>query len=181
MDRETAWKLVTSHVANKNLRKHMRAVEAVMGRLADTFEEDRETWSLAGLLHDLDYDETVNDFDRHGLRTAEMLADEDVPPEVIQAIRSHPGHFPRTSRMDKALYAADPVTGLIVAAALMHPSRKLRHLDLNFLKRRFQEKRFAAGADRDQIAACSELGLELDAFLMLALDAMKAIDRELGL
>lgn len=181
MDRETAWKLVISHVANKNLRKHMRAVEAVMDRLAERFGEDRETWSLAGLLHDLDYDETVNDFSRHGLLTAEMLADKDVPSGVMQAIQCHPGHFPRITLMDKALYAADPVTGLIVAAALMHPSRKLRHLDLNFLKRRFQEKRFAAGADRDQIASCEEMGLDLETFLMLALDAMKAIDSELGL
>ncbi|MBN2417677.1 HDIG domain-containing protein [bacterium] len=181
MDRETAWRLVTSRVGNKNLRKHMRAVEAVMGSLADRFAENRDDWSLAGLLHDLDYDETVNDFSRHGLRTAEMLADEDLPPGVIQAIRCHPGHFPRTSLMDKALYAADPVTGLIVAAALMHPSRKLRHLDLTFLKRRFQEKRFAAGADRGQIASCEELGLDLDTFLTLALDAMKEIDGELGL
>ena len=181
MNREEALKLVKENVSNKNLRKHMLATEAVMKHLARRFGEEEALWSLTGLLHDLDYDQTVNDFPRHGLNTAEMLTGADVPEEAVYAIKSHPGHFPRKSLLDKALYAVDPITGLIVAAALMHPTKKLKSLDVEFVKRRFKEKRFAAGADRDQIRSCEEFGLSLDDFIALSLEAMQEIDEALGL
>ncbi len=181
MTREEAITLLDKHVQNKNLRKHMFAVEAVMKRLAREFEENEDLWGLAGLLHDLDYDQTVNDFSKHGLVTAEILAETDLPEEVVHAIKSHPGHFPRESRLDQALYAADPVTGLIVAAALMHPTKKLKNVDVDFVLRRFKEKRFAAGADRDQIKSCETFGFSLDQFLGLSLEAMQSIDQILGL
>lgn len=181
MTREEALQMVQDKVKNKNLQKHMFATEAVMRRLARHFGEDEAMWGLAGLLHDLDYDETVNDFPKHGLVTAELLEDTDVPDEVIHAIKSHPGHFPRESLMDRAIYAADPVTGLIVAAALMHPSKKLKNLDVDFVERRFKEKRFAAGANRDQIRSCEDMGLSLNDFIALSLEAMQSIDDQLGL
>ena len=181
MTREEAITLLNKHVQNKNLRKHMFAVEAVMKRLARAFDEDENLWGLAGLLHDLDYDQTVNNFSRHGLVTVEILAETDLAEEVLHAIKSHPGHFPRESRLDQALYAADPVTGLIVAAALMHPTKKLRNVDVNFILRRFKEKRFAAGADRDQIKSCETFGFSIDRFLGLSLEAMQSIDQILGL
>lgn len=181
MTREQAVQWMDKNVKNGNLRKHMLAVESVMRRLAGRLKEDEEKWALAGLLHDLDYDSTADDFSRHGLKTVEMLADTDVPEDVLYAIKSHPGHFPRKSSMDKALYAADPVTGLIVAAALMHPDRKLAGVDVDFVERRFGEKRFAAGADRDQIRSCEELGISLRDFLQMALNAMQEIHDELGL
>ncbi len=181
MNRETAWELVQVHVKNKNLRKHMLATEVVMQHLAGKFNEDEAQWGLAGLLHDLDYDQTMDDFDNHGLMTADLLADKDVSENVIQAIKSHPGHFPRESLMDKALYAVDPVTGLIVAATLMHPSKKLKEVDLDFLMRRFGEKRFAAGADRDQIQSCETFNMTLQDFLKESLTAMQTIDEVLGL
>ena len=181
MDREEAYQKVAENVSNKNLIKHMLATEAVMKHLARHFGEDESKWGLTGLLHDLDYDQTADDFPNHGLKTAEMLSNTDIPEEVIYAIKSHPGHFPRESLMDKALYAVDPVTGLIVAAALMHPDKKLQSLDLAFVKRRFGEKRFAAGADREQIRSCETFGMDLEAFLSLALEAMQSIDKALGL
>ncbi|MBN1779956.1 HDIG domain-containing protein [bacterium] len=181
MMRDEAFNLVKQHVSNKNLIKHMLATEAVMGSLARHLGENETEWKLAGLLHDLDYDKTVDHFERHGLLTAELLSSHDISEAVIQAIKSHPGHFPRESAMDKALYAADPVTGLIVAAALMHPSKKLKNVDVTFVERRFQEKRFAAGADRDQIRSCETLGLGLSEFIALSLRAMQEIDGELGL
>ena len=181
MTREEALQMVQDKVKNKNLQKHMFATEAVMRRLARHFGEDEAMWGLAGLLHDLDYDETVNDFPKHGLVTAELLEDTDVPDEVIHAIKSHPGHFPRESLMDRAIYAADPVTGLIVAAALMHPSKKLKNLDVDFVERRFKEKRFAAGANRDQIRSCEDMELSLNDFIALSLEAMQSIDDQLGL
>jgi predicted hydrolase (HD superfamily) len=101
--------------------------------------------------------------------------------EIIHAVKAHNEHVPRDSRMDRALYASDPVTGLIVASALMHPDKKLSGLDVDFVMRRFKEKRFAAGADRDQIAACSELGLSLEEFLDIAIASMQGISDDLGL
>jgi len=181
MTRDKALQMIKEKVSNKNLQKHMLATEAVMRLLARRMDEDEALWGLAGLLHDLDYDQTVNDFPKHGLLTAEMLEKTDVPEQAIYAIKSHPGHFPRKSALDKALYAVDPVTGLIVAAALMHPTKKLKNVDTDFVLRRFKEKRFAAGADRDQIRSCSELGFDLEDFVSLSLEAMQGIHQELGL
>jgi uncharacterized protein len=181
MTRDEALKLVEENVSNRNLIKHMLAAEAVMRRLARHFGEDEDLWGLAGLIHDLDYDRTVNDFPRHGLVTGEMLEGRDVPDAVVYAVKSHPGHFPRRSRLDQALYASDPVTGLIVAAALMHPTKKIKAVDVEFIERRFGEKRFAAGANREQIQTCESFGLPLRDFIALALEAMQAIDKDLGL
>lgn len=181
MSRNEALELVRAYVKNKNLQKHMLAVEAVMRGLAGRFHEDPEVWGLAGLLHDLDYDQTVQNFSRHGFMTVEILENKDVPESVLQSIKSHPGHVERRSLMDKALYAADPVTGLIVAAALMHPSKKLKFVDTRFIERRYKEKRFAAGANREQIQSCESMGISLRDFIEISLKAMQAIDKELGL
>ncbi len=181
MNRAEAMDLVRSRVKNKNLVKHMLATEAVMRRLAVHFGEDKELWGLAGLLHDLDYDQTVDDFPRHGLVTAEILEDLGVDGRIIDAIKAHPGHQEARTNLDKALYAVDPLTGLIVAATLMHPSKKLQEVDVQFVLNRFKEKRFAAGADREQIKSCQRLGLSLDSFVQMTLQAMQSIDRDLGL
>lgn len=181
MDRAEALQMVKSRVTNKNLVKHMLATEAVMRRLARHFGDDEALWGLAGLLHDLDYDQTVDDFPRHGLVTAEILAELNIDGRIISAIKAHPGHQEAKTRLDKALYAVDPLTGLIVAAALMHPSKKLREVDAQFVLNRFKEKRFAAGANREQIKSCESWGLDLGTFVQLALEGMQAIDEDLGL
>lgn len=181
ISRKKALELVEKNVSNRNLVKHMIAVEGVMRCLAQHFSEDEELWGMTGLLHDLDYDLTVDDFPRHGLVTEELLQGVDVPPELIYAIKAHPGHVPAKSLMDKALYAADPISGLIIAAALMHPTRTIAGVQLKSLKKRFKDKRFAAGADRDQIRTCSEMGLELEEFLQLSLEGMAACADQLGL
>jgi len=181
MDRQQAYEFSRSKFSNKNLFKHVLAVEAVMRGLADFFGEDAEQWGLAGLLHDLDYEETVNDPKRHTLVTEEMLKPFHLDPEIIEAIKCHNDLAPRTKLIGKAIYAADPVTGLIVAAALMHPDRKLKSIDVEFIMRRFKEKRFAAGASREQMQTCEDLGLSVEEFLAIALKAMQAIDKELGL
>lgn len=172
--------MVQQHVSNRNLIKHMIAVEGVMRRLARHFGEDEEIWGVAGLLHDLDYDETVNDFPKHGFRTVQILADQGLPPEALQAIVAHTGHIPCETLMDKALYAIDPLTGLIVAAVLMHPQKKLAALDVEFILRRFKEKRFAAGANREQIQSCEGFGLGLDQFLQLGLEGMNSVSDQIG-
>lgn len=181
ISRDEALKLVKQHVKNRNLVKHMIAVEGVMRRLARHFGEDEELWGLTGLLHDLDYDLTVEDFPRHGFVTEELLRGCDVPPETVRAIKTHPGHLPAETLMEKSLYTADPITGLIVAAALMHPGKKISGVDADFLDRRFNEKRFAAGADRGQIRSCDRLGLSLEEFFRLSLEGMSEKSDELGL
>jgi putative nucleotidyltransferase with HDIG domain len=181
MQRDEAKALLEQTIPNKNLQKHMLAAEACMRELASHFNEDADPWGLAGLLHDLDYDQTVNDFPNHGKVTAQMLEGKGIPDEVIHAIHAHPGHVEAKSKMDFALYAADSLTGLIVAAALMHPSKKLANVDVPFIMKRYKEKRFAAGANREQIQTCDRLGLSLEDFVGKCLKAMQGISDELGL
>jgi len=181
MDRSRALELVKEHIKTKNLVKHVLAVEAVMKALARKLGEDEELWGLAGLLHDLDYEYTKDDPARHGYMTLELLKDENIPEEVKKAVLAHAGHKERELPIEKAIYAADPVTGFIVAGALIRKEKKLEVLDVPFLLRRFKEKAFARGASREQISSCQELGLTLEEFLGLSLDAMKRIASELGL
>ena len=180
MTREEALALLKTHLKNRNLQKHCLAVEAAMAIFAEYFNEDIENWALAGLLHDLDYESTVNDFPRHGKETVEMLKDKGLDEKILYAIEAHPGHVERISNMDKVLYAVDSLTGLIVAAALMHPDKKISSLNTDFILRRFKEKRFAAGANREQIQSCEEFGMSLEDFIEHTLHAMAGIENELG-
>lgn len=181
ISREEALALVGQHLKKKNLIKHVLAVEAIMRDLAERFEGDADEWGLAGLLHDLDYEQTENDPGRHGHVTIEIVKDIDITDEMRHAILAHAEQVERISMMDKAIYCADPVTGLIVASVLMHPSKSLAGTDAGFVGKRYKEKRFAAGANREAIAGCSELGLELHGFLEMSLDAMRKISKDLGL
>ncbi len=173
--------LVEKHMAKKNLVKHVLAVEAIMRKLAGRFGEDVELWGLAGLLHDLDYEDTFDSPEKHGYLTIDILSGEDIPGEVGQAILAHAGQIECKSLMDKAIYCSDPVTGLIVASVLMHPTKSLAGTDAGFVGKRYNEKRFAAGANRKAIAGCSELGLDLHEFLEISIDAMIDISDLLGL
>ncbi len=184
VDREQALQQVKKRVKNKNLLKHMYAVEAVMAALARHLDEDEERWALAGLVHDIDYEETADQPDVHSLRGGEILEELGYPDDIVQAVKAHnPAHgLERNSLLDKALHIADPLTGLIVAAALIHPDKKLSAIDTNFVLNRFSEKQFARGANREQISLCSkELGLELDEFVSIGLEAMQGISERLGL
>lgn len=181
ISRDKALDLVKKHIKTKNLVKHVLATEAVMKGLARRLGEDEELWGIAGLLHDLDYDYTKNDPEKHGYVTLELLKDEDIPQEVRNAILAHCGKKERKTKIEKAIYSADPTTGFIVAAALINPQKKLAPLDVPFLLRRFKEKAFAKGANREQMKKCEELGLSLEEFLQIALDSMKSISEELGL
>ena len=181
LSRDEGLELVHEHLSKKNLIKHVLAVEAIMRALARRFNEDEEIWGLAGLLHDLDYERTSETPDRHGHITVEILDAYDVPEEVRRAVLAHVGHVERTSLLDKAIYCVDPVTGLIVASALMHPTKSLGGMDAGFVEKRYKEKRFAAGANREAIATCTELGLNLHEFIEVSLEAMRSISGELGL
>ncbi|MDI6631127.1 MAG: HDIG domain-containing metalloprotein [Bacillota bacterium] len=183
MDRKEALGLLGTHLKNENLRKHCLAVEAVMRALARRFGEDEALWGLAGLLHDIDYEWTKGDPARHGIEGAILLERLGLPETVVQAVRMHNDRhgLPRETLLDKALYAVDPVTGLITAAALIRPDKSLAAVNVPFLLNRFKEKSFARGANRGQILSCTELGLTLEEFLALGLEAMQGIAAELGL
>ncbi|MEW5802313.1 MAG: HDIG domain-containing metalloprotein [bacterium] len=183
MNRDSAISLIREKVKNKNLIKHMLATESIMAALAVHFGEDANLWGLAGLVHDIDYDLTLNDPDQHGRLGARMLEEAGADPVIIQAVKAHGPAYgqPRLSRIDTSLFAADPLSGLIVAAALVHPQKKLAVLDTSFILKRFQEKWFAKGANREQILACEQVELKLDEFIDLGLKAMQGISGELGL
>lgn len=183
MNRGEAVSAIKDRVKNENLIKHMLATEAIMRALARRFGADEAEWGLAGLLHDIDVELCGGDMSIHGKMGADIVRELGVSQAVVRAILSHnPGHgvLPETN-MDKALFCADPLTGLITAAALVRPDRKLAGVEARSVRKRFKEKSFAAGARREDIARCSQLGLELDEFIELALEAMKGVAAELGL
>ncbi len=183
MKREEALNLLEEYLKNNNLFKHSLAVEAVMRDLAVHFEEDAHTWGLAGLLHDIDYDQTKDDPDRHSIEGAALLERKGLPEEVVYAVKAHNERhgLPRKSLLDKALYATDPATGLIVAGALIKKEKSLSAIDVPFLINRFVEKSFARGASRETIKSCQEMGLSLEEFLGIGLRAMQNISDEMGL
>ena len=181
MDRAQAFELLTTHLKNKNLVKHCLSVEACMRAMAVRLGHDPEPWGLAGILHDLDYELTEKSPELHTTETVKILGPLGLAPEVIHAIQAHAGKVPCQSPMDWAIYSLDPLTGLIIAATLMHPTKKIKSIDLEFVQRRYKEKSFARGARREDIEKCSELGLPLDQFIDTCLKAMQGIDAQLGL
>ena len=184
MDREKAFNLLKENLKNQNLIKHSLAVEAGMRALAKFFGEDEEKWALAGLLHDIDYEKTKGDSKLHSKLGAEMLKNMGFEEEICQAVLTHNeihGIEPKT-KMAKALYCLDPLTGLIVASALVLPSKKLKDLKVKNVLNRFKEKRFAAGANREIIRKCEDfLEISLEKFVEIVLGAMQKISDQLGL
>ena len=182
MERQEAYELACGRIPGANLVNHCVATEIIMEALARHFglaEEDVKRWALAGLLHDLDYAETAEDFERHGVVSAELLAGR-IDDEMLHAIMAHADKAPRESLMDRALYAADPTTGFIVAAALVRPDKALSAVEVRSLLKRWKEKAFARGANREQMATCEDLGMTREEFLSLALSAMQARAHEIG-
>jgi len=181
--REEALDSVRANVENKNLIKHMLASEAIMRALARRFGEDEEEWGLTGLLHDIDLELVNDDMREHSKLGADLARELGASEAMVHAILSHNeahGVLLET-RLDKALFCVDPLTGLIIAAALVRPDKKLAGLEAKSVMKKFKEKGFAAGANREQISKCSQIGLELDDFIELGVGAMKGIADDLGL
>ena len=183
MKRDEALDSVRENVENENLVKHMLATESIMQALARRLGEDEEKWGLTGLLHDIDVELTEGDMTSHSKLGADLVREMGVDEDVAHAILTHnEAHGVALETMlDKALFCADPLTGLITAAALVRPDKKLSSVEVKSVKKKFKEKSFAAGASREQMASCNELGLELDEFIELGLKAMQGIAAELGL
>ncbi len=183
MNREWAINLVKQHMKKPNLIKHVIAVGGCMRRLANYFNENEERWEIAGILHDLDYEYTNEDPQNHpemGVNILRELGFND--EEILHAILAHNNKVPLETLMDKALYLSDPTSGFIVACALILPQKNLDYVDVDFMLRRFKEKSFAKGANRQQILRCKELlNLELSEFLNLCLEGLKLVRSELEL
>ncbi len=183
LDRAAVLAEVEAHVANENLRRHMLATEAIMRGLAAHLGEDPDVWGLTGLGHDLDAEETEGDVARHGAAAAEALGALGLPDEAAHAVAAHNPDtgVVATERIDIALIAADQLSGLLTAAALVRPEKDLAGVKLKSVRKRYREGAFARGVDRESIARCEEIGLELDEFFALGLEAMQGVASELGL
>lgn len=184
ISKEEAVDILKENISNENLRKHHFAVAAAMRALATEFGADADKWEIAGLLHDADYEETRDDPDRHAQVIAGQLEERGVSEDIVRAIRAHNyerlGVMPETE-MEWALVTCDDLTGLIVAVALVHPT-KLDGVSVESVLKKFDSKSFASGADRDRIRLCEEkLNVPLEDFVGLVLDGMKERSEHLGL
>ncbi|KPL82779.1 HAD family hydrolase [Thermanaerothrix daxensis] len=183
MNREEALNIVKEFVKNENLIHHMLAVEAAMRFYAEKLGQDVELWGITGLLHDFDW-EIHPTLEEHPQAGAPILRARGVPEEIVRAILSHADHtgVPRVSMMEKALYACDEITGLITAVALVRPSRSLYDLTAASVKKKWKERSFAAGANREEIArAAEEFGVELWEHVENVITAMRRIAPQIGL
>ena len=183
MNRDDAITIIHKFVKNHNLIKHMLAVEAAMRFYARMYNADEEKWAVAGLLHDFDW-EIHPTMEEHPLAGEPILREYQVPEEIIRAVLSHANHtgIPRETLMEKALYACDEITGLITAVALVRPSRALYDLKAKSVKKKWKDKSFAAGANREEIEqGAAELGVDLWAHVTNVINAMNSIAEDLDL
>ncbi len=183
MQRQEAIELVKENVSNKNLVNHMISVGVIMKGLANKLNRDEVLWELTGILHDIDYEETANDFKRHGLLSAEML-ERKLPEKSIKAIKSH--NFENTgvnpkSKMDFALICSDALSGLLVACALIKPSKKIQDVEVKSVKKKFKSKDFARNVKRENIDLCEKLGITRTELFEIGLESMKKISSDIGL
>ena len=181
--RDQALTIVREYVKNINLIRHMLAVEAAMAVYAKKFGEDEERYRVAGLLHDFDW-EIHPTLEKHPQEGAKILRERGADEAMIQTILSHADHtgIPRTKRIDKVLAACDEITGLIVAVALVRPSKKLGDVTLESIQKKWKTKEFARGVNREEVEkAAADLGIDLWDHVQTVLDAMKGIADDLGL
>jgi len=183
--RNDAYELMTSHVKNENLRKHMLAVEVAMRFYARKYAEDEELWAMTGLLHDCDYEE-YPDLREHTQVLAHWLRAGGYDERIIYAILAHNdlnvATHPRNNLMAHALYACDEITGMITATSLVRPNKSIIGLEVSSVRKKMKTKGFAAGVNRDDLfKGAAELGVDLDEHIAFVISAMSSIADTLGL
>jgi putative nucleotidyltransferase with HDIG domain len=183
LTREEALGLVKKHVSKRNVVYHMLAVEAIMRSTAKYFGEDENQWGLIGILHDIDYEKTEATPEKHSLLAEEILKGL-IPDELIKSIQTH--NFKYTGvkpekRIEKALTACDAISGLLVACALVMPSKKLADVKAETVTKKFKDKDFARGADRERILVCEEMGIPREKFFEIALNGLRIAAVDIGL
>jgi len=183
MTRDEAYAIVQEYVKNENLIRHMLSVEVAMRFYAEKYGEDVEMWGMSGLLHDFDW-EIHPTLEQHPQDGVPILRERGMAEEIVRAIQSHADHtgVPRQTLMEKALYACDEITGLIVAVALVRPSKSLYDLKVKSVKKKWKDRSFAAGANREEISgAAEEFGVPLWEHVDNVIQAMRGIAPKLGL
>ena len=183
MEREAAMRIVDEHVKTDSLRKHLLGVEAAMRAYARHNGEPEEPWGIAGLLHDYDWEICPTPED-HPTFGAAVLRERGVPEEIVRAVLSHGDHtdVPRTTPMEKALYAVDELSGFITAVALVRPSKSLDDVDARAVRRKMKDRAFARSVNRDDIMkGAEEFGVELDPHTEFVAEALKPVAVQLGL
>jgi len=181
--REEALALVKKNITKRNIVYHVLAVEAIMRSTAKHFGEDENQWGLLGLLHDVDYEKTETTPEKHSLLAEEILKGI-VPDELVRSIKTHNFRYTGVkpeSRMEKALIASDAISGLLVACALVMPSKKLADVKVESVAKKFKDKDFARGAERERILTCEEIGIPREKFFEIALNGLKEVASEIGL
>ena len=182
--RQEALELMQAYLGGENLRRHCLATEAIMRVLAERLGFDTESWGIAGLLHDLDYEETKENPPQHGLRTETILKEKGVNQEIIDAIKAHNAEalgLQRKAEFDFALTCAECITGMVVATTLVYPDKKIASVKPKSILKRMKQKEFARNVNRDHIRKCEMLNIPLEEFAELSLKAMGTISDELGL
>lgn len=183
IEKKKAREMVRDKIDTGNLRKHMYAVSGIMKKLAKELDKDQEKWSKVGLLHDIDYEETKDNHEEHALKSAQML-EEKLPEDALRAIKAHnhkhTGIEP-DSDMANALIAADAISGLIVATALVMPNSKIEEARVESVLKKFDDASFAKNIDRDRVMYCEKIGMDKEEFIEISLDALKGINDKLGL
>ena len=183
MNRDVAWSILTEFTKGDSLRKHARAVEASMRAYAARFGEDPQRWGIAGMLHDFDY-EMHPRAPHHPMKGAEILTARGVPPDIVYAILAHADYsgMPRVSRLDRALYACDELSGFVHAVALVRPGRVIAGLEPSSVRKKLKDKAFARTVNRDDVyRGAEELGVELDAHIAFVVTAPTGVASEIGL
>ncbi len=184
ISRNDALLLMQEHISQDNLRKHCLATEAIMRKLARKLGYDQDLWGIAGLLHDLDYSETKDNMHAHGLVTERILKEKGVCEDIINIIKSHNADnlgFKRQQPAEHAIAAAECITGLIVATALVYPDKQINSVRSKSIIKRMKQKEFARSVNREFIMECEKIGIPIEEFSELSLEAMKEIHKELGL
>jgi putative nucleotidyltransferase with HDIG domain len=181
--RDDAWKLLCRYNQSESLIKHALSVEAVMRHMARLREQDEEKWGVIGLIHDLDYEQFP---EQHCQKTEEILRNEQWPEEYIRAVVSHGwglcSDVEPVSELEKVLYAIDELTGLVTTAALVRPSRSILDMEASSVKKKWKDKRFAAGVNRSVIEkGCAMLGMELTALITDTILGMRTAAEAIGL
>ena len=186
--RDEALALVHEYTASDSLRKHMLSVEAAMRAYATKFGEDPERWGLTGLVHDFDYEKYPNAAhsatEEHPAGGVRILREKGYPEDVLQAILGHATYcnVPRQTRMAKALFAVDELTGLITASALVKPSKSVHDVEASSVRKKMKDKAFARGVNRDDVInGAAELGVPLDDHIAFVIDAMRGVAPSIGL
>ncbi|MDD2550048.1 MAG: HDIG domain-containing protein [Bacteroidales bacterium] len=175
--------LLNKHIKNPKMIAHCLASEAVLRALAKRFNEDEDVWGIAGLLHDIDVEFTEGDSKRHGPEGANLLEGEGLPMDAIDAIRMHNEEATgkeRETTFQHALAAGETITGLIFATALVYPDKKITSVKPKSITKRMKQKAFAASVNRETIMECEKIGIPINEFAELSLEALKPIAEELG-